>query len=304
MANQSSDRYRGDPGQYRGSHQEDPAWRRERRGSSEESGNRPDEWGREWGEDWRGESSQGPRGGHWFEHERPPDVRDPPGGAHRYGASDYARSGYPYSSGYGGYDPSGGEEPQGLQQGGRALRWREQEARDRSRRGGEPSYGGGYFGSSERGGQSYSGAQRLYPGDPGYRSRFSEGYNQGERQPSRMRDRGYDPGAGTSGAARPEAAPSRRKGPKGYTRSDERIRDDVCERLANTDGIDVSEVTVEVSGGIVTLVGTVHDRREKYNIEEIADNVFGVKEVHNSIRVQRRGNADAAGSDVGGEETE
>ena len=47
-----------------------------------------------------------------------------------------------------------------------------------------------------------------------------------------------------------------RRMPKGYQRTDARIRDDLCERLAHADD-DVSDVTVDVGSGIVTLAGAV-----------------------------------------------
>jgi osmotically-inducible protein OsmY len=84
-------------------------------------------------------------------------------------------------------------------------------------------------------------------------------------------------------------APMRRTGPKGYQRSDEAIHEDVCVRLARDHSLDVSEVTVSVSGGNVTLSGTVPDRQDKYAIEEIADEVYGVNDVINNIRVNRPG---------------
>lgn len=77
------------------------------------------------------------------------------------------------------------------------------------------------------------------------------------------------------------------RGPKGYKRSDERIREDVNDRLAQQYDIDPSDVEVQVSSGEVTLVGTVQSRREKFIAEEIADDVSGVSEVHNQLRVRR-----------------
>jgi osmotically-inducible protein OsmY len=41
-------------------------------------------------------------------------------------------------------------------------------------------------------------------------------------------------------------------GPKGYTRSDERILEDVCERLAHVPAIDARELSVEVKDGEVS----------------------------------------------------
>jgi hypothetical protein len=83
----------------------------------------------------------------------------------------------------------------------------------------------------------------------------------------------------------------RSAGPKGYVRPDERIHDDVCGRLAYSDRLDVRDVEVTVSAGVVALSGTVRDRWQKYCIEEIADHVLGVTEVENHIRVARTDDA-------------
>jgi osmotically-inducible protein OsmY len=77
------------------------------------------------------------------------------------------------------------------------------------------------------------------------------------------------------------------RGPKGYKRSDERIREDVNDRLAQQFDFDPSDVEVQVSAGEVTLTGTVQSRHEKFIAEEIADDVGGVNEVHNQLRVRR-----------------
>jgi len=81
----------------------------------------------------------------------------------------------------------------------------------------------------------------------------------------------------------------RRAGPRGYQRSDDRIRDHLCERLTYARGVDVSDVSVDVSNGVVSLSGTVHDRTQKYYIEDIADGTYGVTEVNNDIHVRREG---------------
>ncbi|AMR81908.1 BON domain-containing protein [Cupriavidus nantongensis] len=79
----------------------------------------------------------------------------------------------------------------------------------------------------------------------------------------------------------------RRSGPRGYQRSDERIRDQICERLSYARGVDVSDVSVDVNDGVVSLTGTVRDRGQKYYIEDMADGTYGVKDVNNDIRVRR-----------------
>ncbi|HEY0140765.1 MAG TPA: BON domain-containing protein [Thermoanaerobaculia bacterium] len=79
----------------------------------------------------------------------------------------------------------------------------------------------------------------------------------------------------------------RGKGPKNYQRSDERIREDVCERLAMDHDVDASEIEVTVNGGTVTLTGSVPDRRAKRLAEDISESIHGVKDVENQIRVNR-----------------
>jgi hypothetical protein len=78
--------------------------------------------------------------------------------------------------------------------------------------------------------------------------------------------------------------PHRGKGPAGH-RSDERIRELVCESLTDDDEIDASDVAVSVSGGEVTLSGTVDDRRAKRAAEDCAYSVTGVRDVQNRLRV-------------------
>jgi len=76
-----------------------------------------------------------------------------------------------------------------------------------------------------------------------------------------------------------------RRGPKGYQRSDERLREDISERLMMSSSVDSSEVTVNVSSGKVTLEGTVPDRYMKHYIEDLVDACPGVQDIDNRIRV-------------------
>lgn len=75
------------------------------------------------------------------------------------------------------------------------------------------------------------------------------------------------------------------KGPKSYRRSDERIREDVNDRLSEG-YLDASEIEVQVSEGLVTLTGTVNSRTDKRRAEDIAEDVRGVKNVENRLRVE------------------
>lgn len=89
------------------------------------------------------------------------------------------------------------------------------------------------------------------------------------------------------------------KAPKGYTRSDDRIREDICERLMHSP-YDASEVEITVSDGDVTLTGTVHNRADKWGIEDVAEVILGVQEIQNQIRISREG-AQASGVTLGGD---
>lgn len=75
-------------------------------------------------------------------------------------------------------------------------------------------------------------------------------------------------------------------GPKGYTRSDERIREDVNDRLSDDSRVNATEIDVKVASGEVTLSGTVQDRLQKRRAEDIAEAVSGVRHVQNNLRVQ------------------
>jgi osmotically-inducible protein OsmY len=78
----------------------------------------------------------------------------------------------------------------------------------------------------------------------------------------------------------------RGRGPKGYTRSDDRLKEMICERLTDDPRIDASDVTVEVNQGIVRLTGAVGERRTKYQIEDLIERCGGVQDVDNQLRIR------------------
>jgi len=79
------------------------------------------------------------------------------------------------------------------------------------------------------------------------------------------------------------------RGPKGYQRSDERIREIVSEALARDGDLDASEMEVSVERGEVTLQGTAPNRWSKRLAEDLVQDLPGVREVHNRLRVEDRG---------------
>lgn len=76
------------------------------------------------------------------------------------------------------------------------------------------------------------------------------------------------------------------KGPKNYRRPDDRIRDDVNDRLTDEWNVDASDIEVNVINGEVILSGFVLDRYQKRRAEEVAEEVRGVTNVENRLKVE------------------
>ena len=91
----------------------------------------------------------------------------------------------------------------------------------------------------------------------------------------------------------------RGKGPKGYQRTDERIQENINDKLSDDPDLDASEIEVSVSKGEVTLSGTVNGRTDKRRAEEIAETVSGVTNVENRIRLQQQGSENTGERNTG-----
>jgi hypothetical protein len=96
-------------------------------------------------------------------------------------------------------------------------------------------------------------------------------------------------GTGEQGRESPSPWGTTRRGkaPRDYRRADDRIRDEIIESIVRQTDIDASDVQVEVTAGEVTLTGTVEDRAAKRELEDVAERVFGVQDVHNNIKVRK-----------------
>lgn len=117
-------------------------------------------------------------------------------------------------------------------------------------------------------------------GARGAQSRPADYYrNRSELYDGRPEARGWRPDEETSAFA-----PHRGRGPKDYKRSDERIREDVNDRLTEDHFLDASGISVSVKDGEVTLSGSVETKRGKRRAEDIADSVSGVSHVQNNLR--------------------
>jgi hypothetical protein len=84
----------------------------------------------------------------------------------------------------------------------------------------------------------------------------------------------------------------RGRGPKGYKRTDDLLKEIICEQLTDDPFIDARDVSVEIENSEVTLHGSVPERRQKYAIEDLVADVAGVNEIHNHLSVANTDVAD------------
>ena len=150
---------------------------------------------------------------------------------------------------------------------------------------GEPQFGEGPFGDSSESPRFFGSGNY---GEGG--AHFTGGYEpRGTQSPRYVEIGTGDYGHGYDRPQRQERPGffqrTFKQGPKGYQRSDERLREDISERLMQAGDIDSSEVTVTVTAGKVTLEGTVPDRYMKHYIEDIVDVCPGVQDIDNRVRV-------------------
>jgi osmotically-inducible protein OsmY len=165
------------------------------------------------------------------------------------------------------------------------------------------SYSGGTGGYDYERGYGDAGRQgygaRSYSGDRGWGSREQD---RDTERTQRFEQAGHDAGqffrragervASWFGGGEGERGYDRDRGfrgmgPKGYKRADERISDEVHERLTDDPYVDASNISISVSGGEVTLAGTVENREAKHRAERCVEDVSGVNHVQNNLRVDR-----------------
>jgi Flp pilus assembly secretin CpaC len=94
------------------------------------------------------------------------------------------------------------------------------------------------------------------------------------------------------------------KGPKGYRRSDERIEEQLNDTFTDDHMLDASNIEVTVKNGEVTLSGTVNNREAKRRAEDLAENLSGVTNVENRIRVSEKSEEQKGTQDRGAQESD
>jgi osmotically-inducible protein OsmY len=141
------------------------------------------------------------------------------------------------------------------------------------------------------------GSLNFQPGDQDYAGTYGPTFGSTYRRAGQA----YEPDYGRAGSRnwREEnwyhanelggAASYHGRGPAGYVRSDERIREDVCDRLTDHPHVDASAIDVSVQNGVVTLQGQVPERQMKHRAEDCVEHISGVKDVENRLRVGREG---------------
>lgn len=71
----------------------------------------------------------------------------------------------------------------------------------------------------------------------------------------------------------------------GEERPDERIREDVCDRLTQLGPTDCTEIDVDVLDGVVTLRGAIHSDEARNKATTVVESVVGVRSVTNELRI-------------------
>lgn len=139
------------------------------------------------------------------------------------------------------------------------------------------------YGGTEPGGHG-PGVENMAPPSVGY------GTSPSRRDDHELGHGGYLGGTYRSATPTRFETPTRPespgRGPRTYQRGDDRIRADLCDRLMQG-WMNSEDVDVKVKDGVVTLSGTVRSRDEKRAIEDLAEEVLGVTEVANNIRINR-----------------
>jgi osmotically-inducible protein OsmY len=212
------------------------------------------------------------------------------------------RGGYGYGSGYGtGYGTTQRSQYGNRDRENMSFQQRQASGQYGTERSGY-RYGSGSYGN-EGGSRYYTGQQNSWTmpspnqtagyGYGGYGDDYREhGYRSGSSSDDQSRGfiaRAGDEIAswfGDEEAARRREADHRGRGPKDYTRSDERIKEDANDRLTEDPRVDASHITVAVSNGELTLNGTVTSRDAKRRAEDCVEDISGVKHVQNNLRVQ------------------
>lgn len=179
------------------------------------------------------------------------------------------------------------------------------------------AYGGGQSGRRGYGSAVNTGPQQRgydddysygtgYRGD-GYRDNSNYNRDSASRYNDDRNDRGFFDKAGDEiaswfgdeDAERRRRRDHRGRGPANYTRSDERLLEDACERLTHSSHVDASGIHVTAKDNEIMLDGSIDSRYEKRAAEDCVHDISGVKHVQNNLRIADRD--DLSAEETGGD---
>jgi len=232
--------------------------------------------GQDWGGGrWRGQGIEGMNQGDWRGgNER--DMYQGGGGGHRWGSErnweqqrNFREPGRGNWQSDQGWDRGAQNWQQGRGSGQGDRGWDRENWQTRGR-------GAGWQGDQSRGIENRQGGE----GD-----RNNSGWGAWNEPYEGLGGRGWREGLSETMQGRGQYAG---RGPRSYKRSDNRIEEDINDRLTQHPMIDASDIEVSVQNGEITLRGHVDNRDAKRLAEDIAESVFGAKEVNNQIRVKQR----------------
>ncbi|MDY0068079.1 MAG: BON domain-containing protein [Steroidobacteraceae bacterium] len=261
------------------------------RGDRDREEEERERWAR--GGEWRDERDEH---GRWTgRREQPPGSEFTDHSSESYGAGYGRERGAPWSHGGRRYSQDYGRRDYGRDYGRESERYSGSYyggdyGRERGERGGD--WRGEQEGSSGGGHAQYGMSRRESGGswgEGGYGREMD--YGRGA-----LGYGGYGASSGREWSWRQSAREDHRgKGPRGYRRSDERIREDVCDCLTEDPLIDASDMEVTVKDGEVTLSGRVGAREEKRRAEDLIERIGGVRDVNNMLRVSPPTHSDEGG---------
>jgi hypothetical protein len=164
---------------------------------------------------------------------------------------------------------------------------------------GGTSYQNRNSGGTSTGGDGpyFNSSSRRYENFAGNRGGQNNDRSWWQRTRDKIAERlGNNDAAGRQGANEQQGE-HRGKGPKGYKRSEESLREDIYTRLSDDERVDATGVSVELQGDEVILSGQVNSLAEKRRAADLVESITGVRHVENHIRVAQSGagNWDNAG---------
>ncbi len=76
-------------------------------------------------------------------------------------------------------------------------------------------------------------------------------------------------------------------GPKGYKRSDQKLKDEASLLLNQDPILDSSNINIEVFNNVIYLRGFVDSRKDKKRAELLIEDIFGIEDIQNQLKIMR-----------------